>query len=362
MPLTSSDGEPTTGSQPQPTVPLFFQSTIPLPSKLDFKGNLAVNWKKFKRLWTNYEVASRLNTQSGDLRTATLLTCIGSDVLEIYDGLPFANTEEKTQIDKVAELLDAYFIGETNEIYEAYLFNQRVQETGESFDSFLTALRSLAKTCNFGSMQDRMIRDRVVVGVRDNSTRKKLLAENKLTLNKCIDICRASETTSKQLKEMSQAEEVSAVTTGNPKWKTDARSKSGRKTGKGQLPTTSKQPGQIKCKFCHRTHARKKELCPAWQQKCGNCGQMNHFSVACNSQKANTQPSKKSAVHNLEQQCPDFSEEDSDDYLFTVESVSAVHTKDSPKKIFANMQLRDETVKFQLDCGATVNILPANLS
>ena len=98
MPLTLSDGEPTTGSQPQSTVPLFFQSTTPLLSKLDFKGKLAVNWKKFKRLWTNYEVTSRLNTQSGDLRTATLLTCIGPDILEMYDGLPFANTE-KTQID-----------------------------------------------------------------------------------------------------------------------------------------------------------------------------------------------------------------------------------------------------------------------
>lgn len=146
MPLTVSDGKPTTESQPQPAAPLFFQSTIPLPSKLDFKGDLAVNWKNFKRLWTNYEVASRLNTQSGDLRTATLLTCIGPDVLEIYDGLPFANTEQKTQIDKVIELLDAYFIGETNEIYKAYLFNQRVQEIGESFDSFLTALHLLAES------------------------------------------------------------------------------------------------------------------------------------------------------------------------------------------------------------------------
>lgn len=88
---------------------------------------------------------------------------------------------------------------------------------------------------------------------------------------------------------------------------------------------------------------------------------MNHFSVACNSQKANKQLSKKSVVHNLEQQSPDFSEEDSDDYLFTVESVSAVHTKDSPKKIFASMHLRDERVKFQLDCGATVNILPLDV-
>ena len=44
---------------------------------------------------------------------------------------------------------------------------------------------------------------------------------------------------------MSQVEEVSAITTGNPKQKTDARNKSGRKTGKCQLPTTSKQPGKV---------------------------------------------------------------------------------------------------------------------
>ena len=160
------------GTATQPAAPQFIQSTIPLPSKLDFKGNLAANWKKFKRLWTNYEIASRLRTQSSDLRTATLLTCIGPDILEIYDGLPFGNEEEKTNIDKVIELLDAYFIGETNEIYEAYLFNQRVQEVGESFDSFLTSVRSLAKTCNFGTIQDRMIRDRVVVGIKDNTSRK----------------------------------------------------------------------------------------------------------------------------------------------------------------------------------------------
>ena len=107
--------------------------------------------------------------------------------------------------------MDAYFIGETSEIYEAYLFNQRVQEVGESFDSFLTAVSSLAKTCKFGTIQDRMIRDRVVVGIKDNTTRKHLLAESKLTLKKCIDICRSSETTSKQLKEMTQIGEVSAI-------------------------------------------------------------------------------------------------------------------------------------------------------
>ena len=62
------------------TPPQVIQPSIPLPAKLEFKGNLAMNWKRFKRLWKNYEVASRLNSQSKELRTATLLTCIGPDI------------------------------------------------------------------------------------------------------------------------------------------------------------------------------------------------------------------------------------------------------------------------------------------
>ena len=324
----------------------FIQSNIPLPSKLELKGNLATNWKRFKRLWKNYEIASRLSSQSSELRTATLLTCIGPDVLDIYDGLPFTDEAEKTNVDKVIEPLEAYFIGETNEIYEAYLFNQRVQEVGESFDSFLTALRTLAKTCNFGSMQDRMIRDRVVVGIKENSTRKKLLIETKLTLNKCIDICRANENTAKQLKDMTQTEEVSAINTGKPP---------------NERPVQTKPPQKIKCKFCHRFHLRKKELCPAWQHKCSACGEMNHFSAACRNPKTNQQQQKK-RVHNVEESlCAKHDDEDSDEYLFSVESVASVQAKSSPKKIYASMSLRDETVKFQVDCGATVNILPADV-
>ena len=324
----------------------FIQSNIPLPSKLELKGNLATNWKRFKRLWKNYEIASRLSSQSSELRTATLLTCIGPDVLDIYDGLPFTDEAEKTNVDKVIELLEAYFIGETNEIYEAYLFNQRVQEVGESFDSFLTALRTLAKTCNFGSMQDRMIRDRFVVGIKENSTRKKLLIETKLTLNKCIDICRANENTANQLKDMTQTEEVSAINTGKPP---------------NERPVQTKPPQKIKCKFCHRFHLRKKELCPAWQHKCSACGEMNHFSAACRNPKTNQQQQKK-RVHNVEESlCAKHDDEDSDEYLFSVESVASVQAKSSPKKIYASMRLRDETVKFQVDCGATVNILPADV-
>ena len=64
---------------------------IPLPSKLELSGNLATNWKKFHRAWNNHEIAARLKDPehpdvNKSLRTATLLTCIGSDALESTTG------------------------------------------------------------------------------------------------------------------------------------------------------------------------------------------------------------------------------------------------------------------------------------
>ena len=298
--------------------PTFLQSNIPVPGKLDLRGNLAVNWKKFRRIWENYEIATHLNKQDSSLRVATLLSCIGSDVLDIFDGLSFDTEADRQDINKVLEKLEAYCIGETNETYERYVFNKRDQQQDESFDSYLSALRSLIKTCNFGTLQDDLLRDRVVLGIRENSTRKKVLAESKLTLEKCP-----------------------SHSTGNPPSKRTAATGVPRNKGSGP---GQRRESQIKCKFCLKTHERKKKSCFAWNKSCNACGISNHFSGSsvCRGKKTGS-----GVVHTVEE----FSDED--DYFFHIESPNTVH-----RKRFASMQLRDEQIQFQLDCGATVNILP----
>ena len=306
----------------------FLQSNIPVPGKLDLRGNLAVNWKTFRRIWESYEIATHLNKQGSSLRVATLLSCIGSDVLDIFDGLSFDTEADRQDITKVLEKLEAYCIGETNETYERYVFNTRDQQQGESFDSYLSALRSLIKTCgNFGTLQDNLIRDRVVQGIRENSTRKKLLAESKLTLEKCISICRADETTSKQLKEIA-SEEVNAIisarrpshSTGNPPSKRTAATGVPRNKGSGP---GQRRESQIKCKFCLKTHEKKKESCFAWNKSCNACRISNHFSGSsvCRGKKK----TGSGVVHTVEE----FSDED--DYFFHIESPNTVH-----RKIFAS--------------------------
>lgn len=115
------------------------------------------------------EVAARLRGEPKELRTAPLLTCIRPDTLEIFDGLAFADDTEKTEIEVVLLKLETFCVGATNEIYERYNFNNGVQELDESIDAFVAALQTLTKTCNYGTLTDSLIRDRLVVGARDNS-------------------------------------------------------------------------------------------------------------------------------------------------------------------------------------------------
>ncbi|CAC5379319.1 unnamed protein product [Mytilus coruscus] len=98
--------------------PLF---NIPFPGKLDLDGNISTNWKKFKRTWDNYEIASGLSTKDAKLRTATLLTCIGPEAMDIFDGLAFENEEDKKDIAKVIEKFETFCIGKTNETFESEL-------------------------------------------------------------------------------------------------------------------------------------------------------------------------------------------------------------------------------------------------
>ena len=66
----------------------------------------------------------------------------------------------------------------------------------------MTDLRILSKSCEFGDLADSLLRTRLVCGVKKDTVRSRLLRETDLTLHKVIDICRAAETSTQQLKAM----------------------------------------------------------------------------------------------------------------------------------------------------------------
>ena len=83
-------------------------------------------------------------------------------------------------------------------IYERARFNQRKQLEGESVDTFITALHSLAEHCMYGELRDEMIRDRIVVGLLDTALSEKLQLDPELTLEKAMTTARRREMVRKQ--------------------------------------------------------------------------------------------------------------------------------------------------------------------
>jgi hypothetical protein len=99
----------------------------------------------------------------------------------------------------------------TNVIIERHRFNTRVQEASEPVQNFITALKILADTCEYGTIKDSLIRDRIVCGVTSDTLRKQLLKERDLTLQKAIQMCQIHESAEKHTAQVSQQQEVNAL-------------------------------------------------------------------------------------------------------------------------------------------------------
>ena len=153
---------------------------IPIPSPLSLIDNLSTNWKVFKRDWTNYEIASKLKTEEPEVREAILLSCVGKDAMDIFDGFSLTD-DESNDMDSILPAFEKFCIGETNEPFERFAFNSRIQNDGESVNVYVSELRKLAKTCNFENLEESLIGDKIITGVKYDVTSRSLLQKSNLT-------------------------------------------------------------------------------------------------------------------------------------------------------------------------------------
>lgn len=251
---------------------MFHLGRIDPPPPLQVKGNLSQNWRDWQQVWKSYEIVTGLREGDDDMRVATFITCIGQRGLRIYNALPFRSEAEKMNMERVLDLFHNHCVGESNVIYDRYVFNTRDQEEQELFDNHLTVLRELANRCHYQSMADELLRDRIVCGIRDSGLRKRLLGKKGLTLPGCIDMCKACEVTARQAKAMeSEVDTVHAVgrTAQREPVRKYPQGESERKnTGSGSK-VRRPAAGESGCSHCGLVHAKGREQhCPAYGRKC----------------------------------------------------------------------------------------------
>ena len=110
---------------------------------------------------------------------------MGDEADDILTSLDLSAADKKKYKTVLAKL-DKYFIPRRNVIFERAEFNQRQQMEAETVDNFITDLYNLAEYCEYGALRDEMIRDRLVVGLRDLKLSEKLQLDADLTLEKLL--------------------------------------------------------------------------------------------------------------------------------------------------------------------------------
>ena len=197
--------------------------------------------------------------------------------------------EAKT-FDDAIKILDSLYIKPTNEVFARHLLSSRKQQTGETIDQYVQALRLLSQNCNFkpvSAEQNRndFIRDAFINGLLQSTIRQRLLESNRLTLEEAVSQSRALEESQKQSNTYTLSQNlINATFSTEPATPTSEQSTS---TAALQIQT---------CYFCGNSrHPR--NFCPARNKTCTYCQKVGHFSKVCLRAKTNKSKSTSASTH-----------------------------------------------------------------
>ena len=129
-----------------------------MPPVLSFDGNLKEKWQKRKQKFMLYLVAAGLDTKSQERQAAVLLNLIGEEALEKYNTFGLSEEQNK-DLKEVLKAFENFCSPKANETIDRHLFFMRSQQSGESFMSYLTDLKTLSGVCGFGDLKDSLIQN-----------------------------------------------------------------------------------------------------------------------------------------------------------------------------------------------------------
>ena len=257
---------------------------IQLQSPETFNFRTPDDWPRWLQRFDQFRVTSGLADAAQAQQVSTLLYCLGEEA-ELVLALTNITAELRRNYDDVITRFQDFFKVCRNVIFERARFNRRAKQEGETAEQYIMELYRLADTCNYGDLRDEMIRDRLVVGIRDTTLSAQFQLDAELTLEKAKTKIHQREAVGQQQAELKsgprrqQNTQVEAVHPGKTHRK--------RMQRQPQIQRRIQQRDAKPCKRCGRSsHPRDK--CPAKDAVCHRCNKKGHFGSQCLSKQVAT--------------------------------------------------------------------------
>ena len=299
-------------------------------------------WKTWIASFEIYAAALELEKKPGTVQLATMLHCLGPSVQRIFTTLP----GDKSSLKEARLVLEGYFAPKRNVVAERYRFRSRQQYANEPIDVYLTALRELIKTCEFGELEDEMLRDQIVEKCFSRRLKERLLSQDDLDLAKAVKIARNTENAVNEARLLHDRQL-------NEPLENVQRVHAGRK---------------FSCYRCGSTE-HKPDECHAKNKKCNKCSKIGHFARVCRSSQTrkdnqkvkereivNRKKNKRYKVRAVEGQAESSGEQDSASQS-DEEYVLYIKNKDDHLLISVN----GRKIKTVADTGCKQNIISSQL-
>ncbi|UYV62145.1 K02A2.6-like [Cordylochernes scorpioides] len=284
------------------------------------------DWPKWIRRFERFRQASGLINNPENEQVNMLVYCMGDNADDILLSCKIAS-DQLENYGKVIECFESHFIPRRNIIYERARFNQRCQQEGEKVNEFITALHSLAEHCNFGMLHDELIRDRIVVGVRDRALSERMQLDTDLTLVKATLMAKQLESVKEQQSSLYQQDSVDQIKKmPNHIKETKRHEQKIRQFKSNQLGGSSHG-----CTRCGNSNNHDWKNCPAMNSYCSKCKKKGHYAKVCRSE----------AINEIKSEIA---------FLGSVE--------DNSKKWIVPIKVNNRQINFKIDTGADVNVLP----
>ncbi len=251
----------------------FFFSTVGAP---------AIPFSTWKTFFQNYLLVIRAQGDAWpDARIhAVLLRCPGTEGQRLFYTLPNGGTT----YDEALAALDAHFTPRVNVVAVRQKFRQSAQCWDETVNQYIAELRHLAVDCQFGEMEDEMLRDQLIERAFLVAVRDRLLLESEVTLERASTLAFQVESA------VQNATLLSTTGSTHAQVQAISRTKASFRRGKQKCekmpvqygkPKTSNKRCCFRCGF--NTHLANAPTCPAASATCHHCGKKGHFAKVCKS-------------------------------------------------------------------------------
>ncbi|KAJ8023976.1 hypothetical protein HOLleu_36568 [Holothuria leucospilota] len=287
-------------------------------------------------------------------RKAVLLSSVGPKTYKLMKTLLSPATPRDKTFTELVKLVKEHECPKPSPIVQRFKFNSRKQKEGETVAEYVADLRRIAEYCEYGDKLEEMLRDRIVCGVKDIRTQRRLLSETTLDFKKALETAKAMETAakhSKDLQNVTQDMHLAQNQTVNKLSQAPRHKNQGVNNLKGR---------------CYRCGSKehKAHECKHIETVCYNCKTKGHLSSVCQKPKQHGNSRQGKQVNKGHRTNELGTNETQDEALESgaLENVSVEYdlftlTKKPIKPFTTQVKVEGKMITMEIDTGAAVTVM-----